>query len=150
MNDKDNSHTAWPLPKFYFEVNWNGQLMSFQEVSGLDVGEQVVEYRAGDRAQFSTIGMPGTRKSGSITMKKGKFESDAKFREWFDQLKMNTIQRHPLTISLLDESGSTTMSWTLEKAWPLNVTSNHLDADSDEIAIESLKVIHEGISISQL
>jgi len=29
------SKTVWPLPKFYFQVKWGDQEMSFQEVSGL-------------------------------------------------------------------------------------------------------------------
>ena len=46
-------------------------------------------------------------------MKKGVFKPDDKFWDWFNQIKMNTIERVPVTISLLDESGSATMVWTL-------------------------------------
>ena len=31
------SNAVWPLPKFRFEEKWDGYVMSFQEVSGLDV-----------------------------------------------------------------------------------------------------------------
>ena len=31
------SKNLWPLPKFYFEVKWDSEVMSFQEVSGLQV-----------------------------------------------------------------------------------------------------------------
>ena len=30
------STTVWPLPKFFFQVKWGDQEMSFQEVSGLE------------------------------------------------------------------------------------------------------------------
>ena len=42
------STSVWPMPKFYFEVSWDANTMSFQEVSGLDVEAQVIEYRHGD------------------------------------------------------------------------------------------------------
>ncbi len=38
-------------------------------------------------------------------MKKGVYTGDNKFWDWFNQIKMNTIARVPVTISLLDESG---------------------------------------------
>jgi hypothetical protein len=36
---------VWPLPKFYFQVKWDKNVMLFQEVSGLDVESTPVEYR---------------------------------------------------------------------------------------------------------
>ena len=39
---------VWPLPKFYFHVQWDKNVMLFQEVSGLDVESTPVEYRHGD------------------------------------------------------------------------------------------------------
>src|ERR1044071_7993725 len=96
------STTVWPLPKFHFQVKWDSDVMSFQEVSGLSDEAQIIEYRHGDSPAFSTI-----------TMKKGVFKSDNKFWDWFNQIKMNTIKRIPITISLLDEAGSPTMVWTL-------------------------------------
>ena len=73
------STAVWPLPKFHFEVKWNDAVMSFQEVSGLDVEAQPIEYRQGDSPIFSTIKMPGIKKSGNVTMKKGIFTKDNKF-----------------------------------------------------------------------
>ena len=104
------STSVWPLPKFYFEVKWDAEVLSFQEVSGLDIEAQVIEYRHGDNKAFSTIKMPGIKKSGNVTMKKGVFKSDNKFWDWFNQIKMNTIKRIPVTISLLDEAGAPTMA----------------------------------------
>ena len=83
------STNVWPIPKFYFQVKWDSEVMSFQEVSELDVEAQPIEYRHGDSPQFSTISMPGLRKSGNVTMKKGVYKSDNKFWDWFNQIKMN-------------------------------------------------------------
>jgi len=141
------SKNVWPLPKFHFEVKWDSEVMSFQEVSGLDIEAQPIEYRHGDSKVFSTIKMPGIVKSGNVTMKKGIFKSDNKFWDWFSQIKMNTIKRLPVTISLLDESNAPTMVWTLANAWPTKITGTDLKSDGNEVAIESIEIAHEGITI---
>lgn len=142
------STNVWPLPKFYFQVKWDSEVLSFQEVSGLDIEAQTIEYRHGDSPEFSTIKMPGIKKSGNVTMKKGVFKSDNKFWDWFNQIKMNTIKRVPVTISLLDETGAPTMVWTLTNAWPAKITGTDLKADGNEAAIETIEIAHEGITIA--
>ena len=142
------STSVWPLPKFHFQVKWDSEVLSFQEVSGLDIEAQPIEYRHGDSPQFSTLKMPGIRKFGNITMKKGVFKSDNKFWDWFNQIKMNTIKRIPLTISLLDEEGSPTMVWSIANAWPTKITGTDLKSDGNEASIESIEIAHEGVTIA--
>jgi phage tail-like protein len=142
------STSVWPLPKFHFQVKWDAEVMSFQEVSGLDIEAQPIEYRHGDSPEFSTIKMPGIKKFSNVTMKKGVFKSDNKFWDWFNQIKMNTIKRVPVTISLLDESGKPTMVWTLANAWPTKLTATDLKSDGNEVSIESIEITHEGITIA--
>ena len=142
------STNVWPMPKFHFEVKWDAEVMSFQEVSGLDIEAQPIEYRHGDSPEFSTIKMPGIKKSGNVTMKKGIFKSDNKFWDWFNEIKMNTIKRVPVTISLLDEAGAPTMVWTLANAWPSKITGTDLKSDGNEVAIESIEIVHEGLVVA--
>ena len=141
------SKTVWPLPKFYFQVKWGDKEMSFQEVSGLDMEAQPIEYRHGDSKEFSVIKMPGIKKTGNVTMKKGVFKSDNKFWDWFSQIKMNIIKRVPVTISLLDEVGGSAMVWTLANAWPTKITGTDLKSDGNEVAVESIEIAHEGLTI---
>ena len=142
------STAVWPLPKFHFQVKWDSEVLSFQEVSGLDIEAQPIEYRHGDSPEFSTIKMPGIKKSGNVTMKKGVFKSDNKFWDWFNQIKMNTIKRIPVTISLLDEAGAPTMVWTMANAWPTEIQATDMKSDGNEVAVESIEVAHEGITIA--
>ena len=142
------STTVWPLPKFYFEVKWDADVVSFQEVSGLDLEAQPIDYRHGDSKEFSNIKMPGLKQSGNVTMKKGVFKSDNKFWDWFNQIKMNTIKRVPITISLLDEGGAPTMVWALVNAWPTKITATDLKSDGNEVAVESIEIAHEGLTIA--
>ncbi|WP_047237046.1 phage tail protein [Chromobacterium subtsugae] len=144
----EQSKDVWPMPKFYFQVKWDSQEMAFEEVSGLDVEAQPIEYRSGNSKDFTTVKMPGLKKYGNVTMKKGVFKGDNEFWKWFDQIKMNTIKRVPVTISLLDESGSPTMVWTLKNAWPTKITGTDLKAQGNEVAVESIEIAHEGLTIA--
>jgi phage tail-like protein len=151
MANDDDSKTdpsPWPLPKFYFQVKWGSSVMSFQEISGLDVEAQPIEYRHGNSPSFTTIKMPGIRKYASVTLKKGVFAGDNKFWDWFNEIKMNTIKRQNVTISLLDESGEPTMVWTLTNAWPTKVTGTDLKADGNEVAVETIELAYEGLTIA--
>jgi phage tail-like protein len=122
--------------------------MAFQEVSGLDVESQPIEYRAGNSPNFSVQKMPGIKKYSDITMKKGVFKSDNKFWDWFNEIKMNTVKRIPVTISLLDEEGSPTMVWTLTNAWPTKIQGTDLKSTGNEVAVETIVIAHEGLTIA--
>lgn len=142
------SATVWPMPKFHFQVKWDSNVMSFQEVSGLDVQSEEIKYRHGDNPIFSPIKMPGMKKYGNVTMKKGIFKGDNKFWAWLNEIKMNTIKRIPVTISLLDEAGKPTMVWTLANAWPTKIQGTDLKSEGNEVAIETIEIVHEGLTIA--
>lgn len=142
--------TNWPLPKFYFKVFVGSQdsAVSFQEVSGLETETQIIEYRHDDSKAFSTIKMPGIAKVGNVTLKKGILTKDNSFFIWYSAINMNTIKRKTVTIQLLDEQGSPTITWTLTNAWPTKVKGTDLESETNEVAIESMELAHEGLTIA--
>jgi len=142
------SANIWPMPKFHFSVKWGDQEMSFQEVTGLDAQSEEIKYRTGDSAVFSVIKMPGLIKYSNVTMKKGIFKGDNKFWDWFSQIKQNTIKRIDVIISLLDETNAPTMVWTLKNAWPTKISGYELKAEGNEVAVESIEIVHEGLTIA--
>ena len=78
----------WPLPKFYFSVDIGTEFtdLAFQEVSGLDISTEAIEYRHGNSQAFSPIKMPGMLKYADVTLKKGVFTSDNNFYEWISEI----------------------------------------------------------------
>ena len=118
----------YPLPKFHFQVQWGGTNIGFTEASGLDITNDVIEYRDGASPEYHKIKMPGQRKFSNITLKRGIFKSD-------------------ITISLLDETLSPVVVWKIKNAWPTKVTSTDLKADGNDVAIETLEIAHEGLTI---
>ncbi|MFA5330605.1 MAG: phage tail protein [Prolixibacteraceae bacterium] len=139
----------WPLPKFYFMVDWGSTTnIPFQEVSGLEIEAQPLTYRHGNSPVFSEINMPGIVKNSNVTMKKGVFANDNSFWDWYNKIKMNTIERQNVVIKLLDEGGNPTMTWTLNNAWPTKISSTDLKSDANEVAVESIEIMHEGLTIA--
>ena len=147
--DGSTQHASvWPTPKFHFQVMWGDQEMSFQEVTGLDAQSEEIKYRVGNSKVYSVVKMPGLIKYSNVTMKKGIFKDDNKFYDWFSQVKQNTIKRTDITISLLDETDTPTMVWTLKNAWPTKISGYELKAEGNEVAVESIEIVHEGMTIT--
>lgn len=137
----------YPLPAFHFQVDWGGSKLGFSEVSGLNIEQQVIEYRDGMSPEYSTIKMPGIRKYGNITLKRGIIKSDNEFYNWLNTTKMNKVERRDMTIKLLDEEHNPVMVWSVKNAWPTKIDAPSLKADGNEVAIESIEIANEGITI---
>ncbi|KOH45704.1 phage tail protein [Sunxiuqinia dokdonensis] len=137
----------YPIPKFHFQVEWAGTKLGFSEVSGLDVETEVIEYRDGSMPEYSKLKMPGMQKFSNITLKRGVFQKDNEFFEWWNTVKLNTIERRDIIISLLNEEHAPVLTWKIKNAWPVKVQSTDLKSDGNEVAIETLELAHEGLSM---
>ena len=137
----------YPLPKFHFSVEWGGTNLSFTEVTGLNVQTEVIEYRAGASPEYHKVKMPGMQKFENITLKRGSFKGDNQFYDWWNTVQLNTIERRDLTIKLLNESHEPVVTWAVKNAWPVKVQSTDLKADGNEVAIETLEIAHEGLTV---
>ena len=139
----------WPLPKFYFSVTLgDNDAVNFQEVDGLESETQSIEYRHGNSPIFYPIKMPGIGRVGNVTMRKGIFVNDSNFWDWYNEIKMNTIARRTVVISLLDESGAPKTTWTLNNAWPTKITGTDLKSEGNEVAVESVEIAYETLEVA--
>ena len=142
-NTTDNQ---WPSPHFQFQIEWNNEVCSFQEVGGLNIESQPIEYRSGNSSVFSPIKMPGLQKYGNVTLKKGMTPLNlSQFTAWVNEIK---IKRTPLIIKLLDETGQTTMTWTLQNAVLTKINHSANNENDESVAIDTAEVTCEGITIS--
>lgn len=139
--------TTYPLPVFHFQVNWGGTNMGFAEASGLNIEVQAIEYRDGLSPQYSVVKMPGIPKYGNITLKRGIVPADNEFYEWLNTTKLNKVERRDLVISLLNENHEPVMSWKASNAFPVKIEGAGLKATGNEVAIESIEIAHEGLTI---
>jgi phage tail-like protein len=56
------------------------------------------------------------------------------------------VQRADGSVVLLDESRQEVMRWNFKRGWPCKWTGPSLNAKTNEIAIETLEICHEGLS----
>lgn len=137
----------YPLPVFHFTVDWGGTQIAFSEVTGLNIEAQIIEYRDGASPEFSTVKMPGLKKYGNITLKRGVFASDNEYYDWLKTVHNDTEMRRDVIISLLNENHEPVMTWKVVQAWPTKLTSPDMKASGNEAAIETLELANEGVEV---
>lgn len=140
--------TIYPLTTFHFTVTWGGTRIGFTEVSGLKYEQEVVEFRHGAMLEHGKIKMPGQKKFGNITLKRGVIPLDNEFMDWLNQTKMTTPDRRDITISLLNEEHAPVMTWKVKNCFPVSVEAPGMKADGNEVAIETIEIAHEGFTLS--
>lgn len=146
-----------PIAKFRFLVEFDvdGETVKagFTEVSGLDKETEVIEYREGaDVTKYKRI-ILGLSKANRVTLKRGVFNDDSKlqFYNWWsktiDKQATEDAQKE-VVIKLMDELGDDpVVTWKLNKAVAVKMQSTDMKSDGNEIAIESIELVHEGLTI---
>ena len=145
----------YPIPKFHFQVEWGEDFrIGFTEVSGLDFETEVIEYREGNSKRYNKTKQPGMTKYANIVMKRGTFEGDYDyFKNWRETVyfqegnKTGSKYRRTVTIKLLNENHEAMVTWRVLNAWPSKIQSTDLKADANEVAIETMELVHEGLEI---
>jgi len=138
----------YPLPKFHFEIEWGGTKIGFTEVTGLDKQVEVIEYREGHSRSYSKTKQPGLQKYSNITMKRGTFEGKTDYYDWLKEVDMlGNTKRRDITIKLLNENHAPVFTWKALNAFPVKVQASDLKADGNEVAIETIEIAHEGLSL---
>lgn len=147
----DDPKKNYPLPKFHFKLEWGGTRIGFTEVSGLDFETTPIEYREGSSPLYHKTKQPGLTKYTDVTLKRGTFLGDFEYFELWKKTFMFQERkekfRRDINIILLDEEHKPIITWRLSKAWPTKIQSSDLKADGNEIAIETMTLTHEGLSI---
>lgn len=136
----------YPMPAFRYSVLIGSAQLSVNEVSGLTMEFQPLEYRDGDNPQFQVMKMPGIPKVSNVTLKRGIVVNESMMSNvtWFTATKMNIpTPRQTVVINLLDEGGAIVLIWTLQNAWPVKLDGPSLGAQKNEIAFESMELAYE-------
>ena len=137
----------YPVSVFHFQVEWGGTRIGFTEVSGLSVELQSIDYREGSSPEYHVTKMPGIPQYSAITLKRGMFKGDNEFFQWLNTVKLNNIERRDLTITLLNEEHEPVVSWKVKNAFPSKVEGPSLNSTGNEVAVESIELTHEGLTV---
>jgi phage tail-like protein len=133
---------ADPYRGFNFLVEIDGITEAgFRECSGLDATTDAVDYREGSDPNHVRK-LTGLNKHSAITLKRGLTDSD-KLWQWRQSVVDGKAERKNVSIVLLDEAREEKWRWNVRNAWPSKWTGPTLNATSNDVAIETLEIIHE-------
>lgn len=148
-----------PLGGFRFQVDFKEQMLTneteggevllcsgaFSECSGLEATMEPKTIKEGGR-NWGAAQRMGTVSFGTVVLKRGLARS-ADLWSWFSLVGEGAYaQRLNVTITQFDQSGRGVFAWTLLKAMPVRFKAPDLNASNNEVAIEELHLVHEGLA----
>ncbi len=152
---KEQIRTDYPLVVYNYRVDIDGESLTFSEVSGLELAFESITYKEsyadGNKSGPNIMYMPGQIQPVNISMKKGfvKGNSIPVFYDWINSIALNRVDKKDIVVHLLDESGGTIVSWKVIDSFPTKLTAPTFDANSNEVAIESLDLMAYRVSMEE-
>lgn len=136
-----------PFRSFRFRLEIDGiQQAGFSEATIPDSTSDVAEYREG--TDPTTVRkLPGLTKYGNITLKWGATDSTELYEKWRKPVEDGKIRdaRKNVAVEILNDDGSPAARWEFSNAWPSKYDAPDLNAKGNDVAIETLEIVHEGM-----
>jgi phage tail-like protein len=137
-----------PYGAYNFKVEWDGIIQAgFKTCGGLESTQDAGDYREGTDKGLSMRRLPGLITSANITLGRG-ITDNRELWLWRQDIIEGKGTRKNLSIVLMDDTGAESLRWNLSNCWPTKWTGPSFDATANEVAIESLEIAHEGISLA--
>jgi len=137
-----------PLVGCRFKIDVGGVITGyFTECSGLGSETEIIEQKVVNEKGVEVIlKIPGRLKWGDITLKRG-ITSDMEIWDWRRQVEEGDASgaRRNGSVVMYDQSLAEKARWDFMNAWPSKVSGPSPKADSNEIGIEELVIVHEYI-----
>jgi phage tail-like protein len=135
-----------PYMAFNFLVEIEGLLVGgFTEVTGLQIETVIETYREGGLNEYEHKLAGPTRYPSNLILKHGLTDIEALWK-WHQDVTQGKIERKNGTIYLLDSQRLPGMWWDFKEAYPVKWTGPELRADSNTVAVETVELVHRGIS----
>ena len=148
LSKREDPITEDPLLGFNFMLELEGAVAGyFSECSGIGSENEIVEQKVVDKQGHEIVRkIPGRLKFTDINLKRG-ITSDLKIWEWRDQIVKGTVKdaRKNCSITMLSRDYQPVAVWHFTNAWPSKVTGPNLKADSNDIGVEEVTLVHEGM-----
>ena len=141
--------TGDPLVSFNFMVEISGVITGyFQEASGLGSESEVIEHKIIAKGAKESIvrKVPGRLKWGDIVLKRG-ITASMDFYDWRKQVEEGKVEgaRKDGSVVMYDQAHAEVARWNFTKGWPSKISGPSVKADGNDIGVEELTIVHEGI-----
>lgn len=152
--DKATIKSSYPLPAYNFRVtilrDSEATVISFAEVSGLSMEHEPVTYKHGLSFVTGDKIIPGMRQPIRLTLKKGIVSGGDYLQRWIHETYSNNAPanaKRDIVIDLCDATGEPVVRWMVQGALPVKLDVPSFDANSNDVAIESLEVTAHDLHI---
>lgn len=133
-----------PCLNFRFLLEIEGLIRGgFSEVSGLQVETETEDYQEGGVNSFVHKLLKGT-KYPNLVLKRGITDSDVLLK-WHQDIVSGKIEPKNIFIIILDYEGQEMLQWKCKEAYPVKWTGPDFKADGNNVAIETLELVHRGM-----
>jgi len=155
--DKEHIKSTYPLPVYNYRVtiqsffSGSSEVASFSEVSGLAMEYEHVTYKHGFSFAMGKKVIPGMPKEVRVTLKRGLIKDRKLLQSWIDDTYSNPFlldKKRDIVVALLDEAGKAVIEWTVQRALPIKMDAPTFDANSNEVAIETLELVAHGLKVN--
>jgi len=134
-----------PYRGYNFKLEIDGiSRAGFRECSGLDATSDAADYREGTDKAYSLGKLAGESKYAVIILKRG-ITDDHSLWDWRKKVTDGRIERKNLSVVLMS-SGKEKIRWDFTNAWPTKWTGPSFNANANEVAVETLEIVHEGVT----
>jgi phage tail-like protein len=130
---------------FCVEIEGIGQAV-FREFSGFEAEVEVYSYEEGGY-NFYSRKLPGRTKFSNITLKRGIAPSDDLWL-WFQYVASGDVSRRHVSIVAYDAAHRELRRWNIFNAFPVKWVCPAFRADENAVAIETLELAHEGVTVA--
>lgn len=132
-----------PYKNFNFLVEIEGIAQAaFSEATGLGSDTTVIEYRSGGDNVVRKL--PGLTKFGNIVLRRG-VTQDAELWNWRQGVVEGNVERRNGSIVLLDDQRNEVVRWNFREGWICKWEGPAFNAKSNDVAIETIEIAHEGL-----
>ncbi len=136
-----------PVAGFRFGVEIADRTVAwFTDCSGLTIERTVYSYEEGGVNSY-VHQLPDRIKYTNVVLKRG--IGDETLWQWFQKgLYDAKIERKNISILLYSTDRQSVKRWNLVRAFPVKWSGPEFKADSNQIAIETLDIVHEGMAVT--
>jgi phage tail-like protein len=136
-----------PFQQFNFLVEIdNVPRAGFTECSGLTTDTDPIDYREGADINLNVRKLSGLRKYTNVVLKRG-YTQDKSLWEWRKKVINGQTERRSADIILLDEQRNEVLRWRISQAWISKWESGPFNAKTNDVLIETIEMMHEGLEL---
>lgn len=130
---------------FRFRVEIDGIVKAgFDEVEGLNVTTDVVEFREGSEPAIIHL-LPGLSHYGPLILRYGATDDAQEMWDWMEEVLDGSIgsARRSMSVIIIDSEGNDVLRYNLSQAWPSGWSLGKLSSTGKSMAIEELVIQYE-------